>query len=128
MIYSIIFLVIFFYSLPLTISYNYDKSQFLHYVYVCISTILSILYSDNILVALGALYVSRRIVREIMIDMQLIIKYSHITKKNDKCSICFDVLKNGIIQLSCEHQYHYTCIASWFSVRKTCPLCRQKIE
>ncbi len=49
---------------------------------------------------------------------------------NFNCVICMDNLPADtyIGVLLCNHQYHYSCITTWFSKNKnTCPLCRTKI-
>lgn len=48
------------------------------------------------------------------------------------CSICLDpidVSTTGRVELSCRHQYHFSCIVSWFSQleKGTCPQCRKEM-
>jgi len=45
------------------------------------------------------------------------------------CSICLDAVKSqqSIVELKCNisHVFHEACIASWWRVRASCPLCRK---
>jgi len=47
------------------------------------------------------------------------------------CPICLDTstsLTSPIIQLiSCNHQFHQTCLQTWIMSRAICPLCRKSI-
>ena len=45
--------------------------------------------------------------------------------QNDICSICIDVseLKRKCT-LRCQHVFHTECLAEWFLVNTTCPVCR----
>ena len=59
-------------------------------------------------------------------------KYHNIVESQElddhECSICLDVVKDKIITLNkCKHNYHQTCIQSWFEKSNTCPLCRETI-
>jgi hypothetical protein len=58
------------------------------------------------------------------------IKDNISVKSLNECSICFGSLnKNNKIQkLSCSHEYHTDCINTWFTLNKTCPLCRSIIN
>ena len=43
---------------------------------------------------------------------------------NKTCGICFDnILSTGKIN-SCEHDFHYKCIARWSKISSNCPTCR----
>lgn len=47
---------------------------------------------------------------------------------SQECSICYDGVTSdtGYTKLSCGHDFHYSCITSWFSVNNgSCPLCRK---
>ena len=48
----------------------------------------------------------------------------------EECSICLDDLKYEIAVLSCNHIFHYKCIACWQTRNKNniliCPLCNNK--
>ena len=51
----------------------------------------------------------------------------------EECSICLDNLTYEIAVLSCNHQFHYKCIACWQNKNKNkiliCPLCNnQEVE
>lgn len=43
------------------------------------------------------------------------------------CVICMSNFKNGqrIRVLSCQHEYHAKCIARWFTMNSSCPICRR---
>jgi hypothetical protein len=51
-----------------------------------------------------------------------------------ECSICYDEITaaSGKVSLGCTHEFHFSCIASWFVKQKqkelseACPLCRQE--
>ena len=45
------------------------------------------------------------------------------------CSICLEymgdtLLEEMITELPCKHIYHKDCLAKWFSINNTCPLCK----
>lgn len=40
------------------------------------------------------------------------------------CSICLDAITNSYTKLSCSHQFHLKCIATWLSKTDSCPCCR----
>jgi NACalpha-BTF3-like transcription factor len=41
------------------------------------------------------------------------------------CSICFESLKiQEIIQLSCGHSFHASCVTPWLETKGSCPNCR----
>ena len=44
---------------------------------------------------------------------------------NDECSVCLKNFSESdkLIKLKCDHVYHLKCIATWGTVRETCPLC-----
>ncbi len=58
------------------------------------------------------------------------IKDNISVKSLNECSICFGSLNknNKIKKLSCSHEYHTDCINTWFTLNKTCPLCRSVIN
>lgn len=43
------------------------------------------------------------------------------------CVICMSNFKNGqrIRVLPCQHEYHTNCIARWFTMNSSCPICRR---
>ena len=47
-----------------------------------------------------------------------------------QCSICYDNIttETGMTQLSCEHTFHFRCIAQWMIEHSTCPCCRNKVS
>jgi len=41
------------------------------------------------------------------------------------CSVCLDALEcEGVVQTSCGHYFHDTCVDEWTSRRAICPMCR----
>ena len=48
----------------------------------------------------------------------------------EECSICLEKYKDNdnIINLECNHKYHYGCINQWFCKEMTCPNCRVQID
>lgn len=49
--------------------------------------------------------------------------------KDYDCSICMSSLSyREAVQLSCEHQYHKSCIISWLKYNSICPLCRSVVN
>lgn len=47
---------------------------------------------------------------------------------NGTCCICLKFLQNyKHVSLSCKHKFHLTCIKTWESNNKNCPLCRKSI-
>jgi len=39
-------------------------------------------------------------------------------------NICYNCNSTGIIKIPCNHVFHYHCFKKWFSIRKSCPCCR----
>ncbi|KAJ9686028.1 hypothetical protein PVL29_015081 [Vitis rotundifolia] len=53
------------------------------------------------------------------------------TKRIHKeCVICCMQFKHNeeLITLSCKHDYHEGCIATWLKIRKNCPVCQREVE
>ena len=48
--------------------------------------------------------------------------------KQTACVICMSPFKNGqrIRVLPCQHEYHSKCIARWFTMNSSCPICRRE--
>ena len=46
------------------------------------------------------------------------------TANDAVCSVCTEKFDNGGRRILCGHVFHDRCIATWLSVRNTCPLCR----
>lgn len=51
------------------------------------------------------------------------------------CSICFDIISNNSVKLSCNHKFHVSCLDDWIILQKKnnyddihffCPYCRKK--
>ena len=50
-----------------------------------------------------------------------------------ECLICLEDLDNySIVQLSCNHRYHYNCLKSWIKQKKNkykiCTICNDDVE
>ena len=45
---------------------------------------------------------------------------------NQPCVICLENIEVGarVIKLNCNHTFHSSCVAQWFGVNTTCPICR----
>lgn len=44
------------------------------------------------------------------------------------CAICLDIVCINSVDLTpCTHVFHWTCIAEWYKISKTCPVCRKII-
>jgi hypothetical protein len=50
-----------------------------------------------------------------------------LSSKQTACVICMSHFKNGqhIRVLPCQHEYHSKCIARWFTMNSSCPICRR---
>ncbi|CAF1194608.1 unnamed protein product [Rotaria magnacalcarata] len=50
-----------------------------------------------------------------------------LSSKQTACVICMSHFKNGqhIRVLPCLHEYHSKCIARWFTMNSSCPICRR---
>ncbi|CAF2933168.1 unnamed protein product [Rotaria sp. Silwood2] len=50
-----------------------------------------------------------------------------LSLKQTACVICMSHFKNGqhIRVLPCQHEYHSKCIARWFTMNSSCPICRR---
>lgn len=52
---------------------------------------------------------------------------SILNSKQTACVICMSHFKNNqhIRVLPCQHEYHSKCIARWFTMNSSCPICRR---
>ena len=50
-----------------------------------------------------------------------------LSSKQTACVICMSHFKNNqrIRVLPCQHEYHSKCIAQWFTMNSSCPICRR---
>ena len=44
-----------------------------------------------------------------------------------ECCICLDKNNNEWIRTQCNHEFHKTCINSWYETTNTCPVCRHNL-
>jgi hypothetical protein len=69
--------------------------------------------------------------RSNQVDIQQFFSYrykiSTLTSKQTACVICMSHFKNNqhIRVLPCQHEYHSKCIARWFTMNSSCPICRR---
>jgi hypothetical protein len=47
---------------------------------------------------------------------------------NEPCSICYDTLKNPILEPCCQNLFCGSCLFQWLEKNKTCPFCRNNID
>lgn len=49
--------------------------------------------------------------------------------KYHQCSICLEdfILKEKVINLTCDHFYHEACIFQWFKKHNACPICKKPV-
>jgi hypothetical protein len=47
-----------------------------------------------------------------------------------ECPICYENIRcgNECVVTSCDHMFHYRCLAKWCSTRDTCPMCRSGLS
>jgi putative ribosome biogenesis GTPase RsgA len=54
---------------------------------------------------------------------------SILHKGNEKCSICYEEMKNKkILKLNCDHMFCSECLVNWLKEKLSCPLCRRCIK
>lgn len=49
-----------------------------------------------------------------------------LTKAGSNCPICQDEYATPVL-LQCHHIFCEECVAKWFDLQQTCPLCRTKL-
>ena len=54
---------------------------------------------------------------------------SPVAKLDEECAICQDdeTADQSACALSCGHQFHILCLATWLAENETCPLCRKNV-
>ena len=52
---------------------------------------------------------------------------SLVSSKQTACVICMSQFKHGqhLRVLPCQHEYHTKCLARWFTMNSSCPICRR---
>jgi hypothetical protein len=53
-------------------------------------------------------------------------KYNDMLCSN--CPICFDPIKNPVMESSCQNIFCGKCLFAWFDTKTNCPLCRKSIN
>ena len=51
----------------------------------------------------------------------------HVTNEPETCCICLDDLISEVVITSCQHKFHKECLSTWFSYKRSCPLCSKMI-
>ena len=52
-----------------------------------------------------------------------------ILTASSPCAICQETISSGGVRIrACQHEYHRSCIANWFSMSVRCPVCRHDIR
>lgn len=52
-----------------------------------------------------------------------------ITTSTSNCAICQDAISSGGCKLRhCQHEFHRSCVTSWFGMSVRCPVCRHDIR
>jgi Ring finger domain len=46
----------------------------------------------------------------------------------DGCAICLERRHGLIVRLPCDHTFHCACALHWVHAKKTCPLCRGRVD
>jgi len=64
------------------------------------------------------------------VNLEQFVSYRYKTRTSTDltaCVICMSNFKNGqrIRVLPCQHEYHSNCIARWFTMNSSCPICRR---
>ena len=42
----------------------------------------------------------------------------------EDCAICHEPMGDDVVNLGCTHIFHNECIVEWFSLKRSCPICR----
>ena len=50
------------------------------------------------------------------------------TMLQDMCHICYDNLKNPVLEYNCQNLFCGECILKWLTENKSCPLCRSEVD
>lgn len=52
-----------------------------------------------------------------------------VEHSNSTCAICQDLISfDGVKLRHCNHEFHRSCISSWFGINVRCPVCRHDIR
>lgn len=53
----------------------------------------------------------------------------NIIYASSPCAICQDpISSDGVRIITCQHEYHRSCVSNWFSMSVRCPICRHDIR
>ena len=49
--------------------------------------------------------------------------------RSDPCSICLETMCRGesVLQLACDHHFHFRCISAWLGRSASCPMCKAAV-
>lgn len=61
-------------------------------------------------------------------DCRVVAIRDRIVGQDVLCSICYDDIRTKTITRCCSHPYCFACINRWTSVRKSCPMCKTRLE
>lgn len=53
-------------------------------------------------------------------------KYTNML--NDNCFICYEKIKNPVLEINCQNILCSKCLLTWLEKNKNCPLCRKNID
>tara|TARA_B110000977_G_C10703705_1_gene348431 strand:- start:41 stop:541 length:501 start_codon:yes stop_codon:yes gene_type:complete len=65
-----------------------------------------------------------------IIDKTVCVLYKNLEEKDDKCHICNEAYNDDdICRLNneCKHYFHQSCIDTWYSANKKCPICLREL-
>ena len=49
-----------------------------------------------------------------------------VVPEDESCTICLEKLKmEDVLQLSCLHFFHKSCVLEWLDLSSSCPICRR---
>ena len=79
--------------------------------------------------------IDRNIIKSLQEKYKIKINYNEyfnikkIKKENQFCCICLQEYKieENIVEMSCNHLFHYKCIQEWLNNNPTCPICREDV-
>jgi hypothetical protein len=68
-------------------------------------------------------------VRVIASPEQIASSIESIPSSHSNCAICQDSITSGASRIrQCGHEYHESCLSSWFTMSVRCPVCRHDIR
>ena len=90
---------------------------------------------ESLSAELGQLFVDSRgivhkVKKKVKTKIELKSRTYDLSDKNQMCSICMDMFKDGdIIETTeCDHKFHGKCVQRWLHEKSICPECRTSLE